>query len=151
MRSNGEPLDVTFPSGEWDIAGLVVKAAKRGSPAESWKPAIELPRPTFRHIPPAIAHPGEPLRIALEIGDRRDCTVIRLHYRPVNQLAKFKTLEATPAKVAFTIPGEDVSGKWNVMYYFEILNRGGSGWFFPDPHVATPYYVVRTSTPIFPQ
>ena len=29
------------------------------------------------------------------------------------------------------------------MYYFEILNRGGSGWFQPDPQTATPYYVVK--------
>ena len=28
------------------------------------------------------------------------------------------------------------------MYYFEVLNRVGRGWFEPDPIVATPYFVV---------
>jgi hypothetical protein len=42
-----------------------------------------------------------------------------------------------------TIPGEDVSPKWDLMYYFEVLNRAGGGWFCPDPQTATPYYVVK--------
>ena len=28
------------------------------------------------------------------------------------------------------------------MYYFEILNSEKTGWFYPDPRVETPYYVV---------
>jgi hypothetical protein len=32
---------------------------------------------------------------------------------------------------------------WDLMYYFEILNRAGGGWFYPDPQNATPYYVVK--------
>jgi hypothetical protein len=31
------------------------------------------------------------------------------------------------------------------MYYFEILNSEGGGWFQPDPLVTTPYYVVKVS------
>src|SRR5437016_3866535 len=27
--------------------------------------------------------------------------------------------------------------KWDLMYYFEILNREGGGWFQPDPHTTT--------------
>jgi hypothetical protein len=29
------------------------------------------------------------------------------------------------------------------MYYFEVLNSDGSGWFQPDPETQTPYYVVN--------
>ena len=68
---------------------------------------------------------------------------VRLHYRPLNQLAKFKTLENAGAKGVFTIPAVDVSPRWDLMYYFEILNKENTGWFDPDPRVATPYYVVR--------
>jgi len=62
----------------------------------------------------------------------------------VNQLAKFKMLEMPAANATFTIPGEDVSGRWDLLYYFEILNRAGSGWFYPDPAMAKPYFVVTT-------
>ena len=43
----------------------------------------------------------------------------------------------------FTIPGEDISPKWDLMYYFEVLNDQKTGWFQPDPAMATPYYVVK--------
>jgi hypothetical protein len=33
------------------------------------------------------------------------------------------------------------------MYYFEVLNKQGGGWFEPDPAVATPYYVVKVDMP----
>jgi hypothetical protein len=71
--------------------------------------------------------------------------MVRLHYRPVNQLAKFKTLEAKPGGV-FQIPAEDVSANWDLMYYFEVLNDQKTGWFQPDPLVATPYYVVKVNS-----
>jgi hypothetical protein len=31
------------------------------------------------------------------------------------------------------------------MYYFELLDAEGAGWFHPDPATATPYYVVSVS------
>jgi hypothetical protein len=68
---------------------------------------------------------------------------VRLHYRPVNQMTKFKTMVSSDGPYTFTIPAEDVSAKWDLMYYFEVLNAGGSGWFQPDPQVTTPYYVVK--------
>jgi len=51
-------------------------------------------------------------------------------------------IENVPGHEPFTIPDAQISAKWDLMYYFEILNRGGSGWFQPSPQVATPYYVV---------
>jgi hypothetical protein len=53
-------------------------------------------------------------------------------------------VEQPAAKTTFTIPPEDVTQKWDLQYYFEILNREGGGWFQPDPAQATPYYVVTT-------
>ena len=65
----------------------------------------------------------------------------------MNQLAVFKTIETTMDQLLFTIPAEDVSSKWDLMYYFEILNRENGGWFQPDPRTTTPYYVVRVTEP----
>ena len=101
-------------------------------------------RPFIEHRPPAFAKAGAPLALWLEIAPPKEGATIRLYYRPVNQLAKFKVLEAPASRPDFTIPGEDVSSRWDLMYYFEVLNRSGSGWFLPDPQDATPYYVIPT-------
>ena len=68
---------------------------------------------------------------------------MRLHYRAVNQLAAFRTLEAPPSpRTTFIIPGYDMSADTDLMYYFEVLHGRNGGWFQPDPDQATPYHVV---------
>ena len=69
---------------------------------------------------------------------------LRLHYRTLNQLEQFKTVEKAPGE-DFVIPGSDISGGYDLMYYFEVLNDANGGWFQLDPLVQTPYYVVQTS------
>jgi hypothetical protein len=139
-------LDVVFPEGEWTVSGLVVKRPV----GQASRPVIEKPkppaRPGIRHVPPKTAIPGRVLDLSLLITPTTPVKAVRLHYRPVNQLAEFKVIENAGAKGAFTIPAQDVSGRWDLMYYFEILNRDGSGWFQPDPGVATPYYVVPVTS-----
>ena len=51
-------------------------------------------------------------------------------------------LEASPGG-RFTIPASDVSPRWDLMYYFEVLNDRKGGWFQPDPLRETPYYVIK--------
>jgi hypothetical protein len=68
---------------------------------------------------------------------------VRLHYRPLNALEPFRTLEARAGAATFTIPAEEVSAEWDLLYYFEVLHESGGGWFHPDPDKATPYYVVK--------
>ena len=70
--------------------------------------------------------------------------MVRLHYRPVNQLVPFKTLESAPG-AAFTIPASDISPRWDLMYYFEVINRANGGWFHPNPLKETPYFVVNVT------
>jgi hypothetical protein len=136
-------LDIVFPEGEWDVAGLVITSrAPRPAPApRRWPKA--LPRPAMMHVPLKSVAAGKPLLLTLKVWPINDVTTVRLHYRPVNQLAKFKTLEAPVSKASFAIPAEEISSRWDLMYYFEVLNRERSGWFEPDPDRATPYYVVK--------
>jgi hypothetical protein len=136
-------LIVTFPEGEWNVSGLVIKGARSREPLPKWTVPKMPARPAFAHQAPASAEPGEALALRLNITPAAHVTAVRLHYRAVNQLAKFKTLEAKPADPVFKIPGEDISPKWDLMYYFEVLNDQKTGWFQPDPTVATPYYVVK--------
>jgi hypothetical protein len=62
----------------------------------------------------------------------------------VNHLVPFKVLEASPGE-PFTIPGFDVQAKWDLMYYFEVIDEAGGGWFQPEPVRETPYYVVTVN------
>jgi len=136
-------LDIVFPEGEWDVAGLVITSRpERSAPAlRRWPKA--LPRPAMAHVPLKSVAAGKPLLLTLKVWPINDVTTVRLHYRPVNQLAKFKTLEAPVSKASFAIPAEEISSRWDLMYYFEVLNRERSGWFEPDPDRSTPYYVVK--------
>jgi hypothetical protein len=138
-------LSIRFPEGEWSVSGLVIKGARSKQPPPEWSLPKPLARPAFAHIAPVAAQPGQPLPLRLQIGQPAHITSVRLHYRAVNQLAKFKTLEAKPANPAFKIPAEDIAPQWDLLYYFEVLNDQKTGWFQPDPAVATPYYVVKTA------
>lgn len=127
LESTGGLLDIAFPQGEWSVSGLVIQATSM-APVPPQKFPKLLPRPMMVHEPPKRAVAGQPIRLRLQISPMSNVTVVRLHYRPVNQNTEFKMLDNT-----FTIPGKDVSPNWDLMYYFEVLNNEGTGWFDPDP------------------
>ena len=73
---------------------------------------------------------------------------MRLHYRPTDPAAATQVLEmAAKPEASFTIPASDITGNWDMQYFFEILHADGSGWFEPDPLTATPYWVVHIIAP----
>jgi hypothetical protein len=146
VKSENGRLSIPFPSGEWAVAGIVVKQAQAA--AVNYPPPIateQLARPEMQHRAPATARANTAVPLALTISNPSNVRVVRLHYRPVNQLVPFKTIEAAPG-AAFTIPGEDVSPRWDLMYYFEVINRTNGGWFHPNPLKETPYFVVNVTS-----
>ncbi|MFB3825938.1 MAG: hypothetical protein ACE15B_04180 [Bryobacteraceae bacterium] len=143
LNAEGGFLDIPFPAGVWEVSGVVVQGAQSRAPLAPQRFPELLPRPKIEHQAPRFAAAGQPLELRLKISPADRVTRIRLHYRPVNQQAKFKTIELAAGERSFTIPGAEISAKWDLMYYFEILHAGGSGWFHPDPHTATPYRVVK--------
>jgi len=75
-------------------------------------------------------------------------TLVRLHYRTLDPQAKETVLEEPVSpEVHFTIPGTDLTGNWDLFYYFEVLNAEGSGWFEPDPLGGSPYFTVHIQAP----
>jgi len=141
LRANAGRLDIPFPQGDWSVSGLVVKAlVPPATLAVPPAPAV-LPRPKFEHVKPSFVPAGEPLVLALSVTGGSHVRRIRLYYRPVNQIAQFKMIDAVPG-ASFTIPAIDVSPRWDLMYYFEVLDDQNGGWFVPDPSVTTPYHVV---------
>ena len=75
-------------------------------------------------------------------------TLVRLHYRTLDPQSRETVLEepASP-EVHFIIPGSDLTGTWDLFYYFEVLNAEGSGWFEPDPFGGAPYFTVHIQAP----
>lgn len=136
-------LEIPFPQGEWTVSGLIVK--RKGEQARSPVPPepARRTRPKLEHIPPTQAAVGNDLKLALAVDDTAHVKAVRLYYRPVDQLAQFKMIEHSAGE-AFVVPGSDIPSNFDLMYYFEVLNDGGGGWFQPDPLTTTPYYVVKT-------
>ena len=146
LRAREGRLDVVFPAGEWTVSGIVIQGETAAPPpAPPARPARATWYPRFTHFPPRTAVAGQPLTLTLGILPTTAAKTVRLHYRPVNQLVPFKTLEAPATRGVFTIPGEDISARWDLMYYFEVLAPDGSGWFHPDPALTVPYYVVTVT------
>jgi hypothetical protein len=147
LTARGQFLDIRFPSGEWMVSGLVIKGrAPKPALAPQVFPSV-VPRPSFVHDPPPSASPGRDVVLRLRIAPAAGVTRVRLHYRAVNQNVPFKTIEKPGgADQSFTIPAADVPVNWDLMYYFEILNERGGGWFQPDPDRVTPYYVIEVRT-----
>jgi len=143
LRSSQGVLDIVFPEGNWDVAGLIVKKAGRGQEPVALRAPEGKPRPAMLQQRPRFAQAGRSLTLRLFCTPAGRIAAVRLHYRSLNQLEPFRTLEAPAAKAVFTIPGEDLGGQFDLQYYFEVLAADGSGWFYPDPAEATPYFVVE--------
>lgn len=143
LKAEGGYLNIGFPEGDWSVSGIVIQDPKSKVPLEPQTLPKTLLRPAISHEQLREIDAGQPLTLKIRISPATEVTRVRLYYRPVNQQAEFKSLEIAAGQDSFTIPGEDVSPKWDLMYYFEVLNRAGGGWFCPDPQTVTPYYVVK--------
>ena len=40
------------------------------------------------------------------------------------------------------IPGDQIAGRWDFMYFIEVMDRCGNGKIYPDFEVETPYIIV---------
>lgn len=148
VEARGGVLEIAMPEGEWKVSGLLVQGGPERSFKERWPQAVA--RPQMEHSAPRAATAGKALELALRVWPQADVTTVRLHYRPLNQLAAWKTMEAAPARAVFRIPAAEVDARWDLQYYFEVLNREGTGWFVSDPQQATPYYVVPVEVDVTP-
>lgn len=103
---------------------------------------------SWTHTPPPSAPSEKPLTLALQIAQPKTVSAVRLHYRPTDPAAATRVLEmAAKPEVSFTIPASEITGNWDLQYFFEILHADGSAWFEPDPLTATPYWVVHIIAP----
>jgi hypothetical protein len=133
------------------LAGLAREQAAQLRPAGDLAVLARGTRPApsaWAHTPPASAPSEKPLTLALQIAQPKTVSAVRLHYRPTDPAAATQVLEvAAKPEVSFTIPASEITGNWDLQYFFEILHADGSGWFEPDPLTATPYWVVHIIAP----
>src|SRR5204862_7066591 len=126
------------------LAGLArEQAAQLRSAADL--PVLARPaQSSWAHTPPASAPSEKPLTLALQIAQSKTVSAVRLHYRPTDPAAATQVLEmAAKPEMSFIIPATDITGNWDLQYFFEIMHADGTGWFEPDPLTATPYWVVH--------
>ena len=98
---------------------------------------------------PSSTPANQALTLRLHIGAPpatvgRLIQTVRLHYRFLDPSAMESVVEA-PASLdmTFTIPASELTGAWDMQYYFEVLHYEGSGWFEPDPRSGESLPVVR--------
>jgi hypothetical protein len=68
-----------------------------------------------------------------------------VHYRPLDQTADWKQIPMTPlgaGRFGATIPGEALSEKYDLQYYFEAQGPGGKAWLYPSWERRSPYFVI---------
>ncbi len=143
LTATGGRLDVVLKGPDWKVSGLIAQRAVAPAPTASFKPQPAVARPTVVHTAPFAASANRSLTLSVRISPLNQIRAIRLHFRAVNQLAPFETIEAPPSRAAFTIPAKFVDGTHDLMYYFEIINTANGGWFYPDPLRQTPYFVIK--------
>jgi hypothetical protein len=147
VQARGGLCDVAMPAGEWRVSGLILKSGKAAAATPARWP-VSVARPALEHSAMKLIYAGKPLQLLLRVWPATEVTQIRLHYRALNQMTPWKVMETTAQKPVFTIPGEEIDARWDLQYYFEVLNREGTGWFLPDPAKATPYYVVSVQVEV---
>ncbi len=139
----GSDRDAGHPGAEraaTDKAGVFYANATSNAPRSV--------RPQMMHKPNLATASDQPLMVTLHLAAPKQATLVRLHFRTLDPQSKEVVLEEQPsAEVHFTIPGSELTGTWDLFYYFEVLNREGSGWFEPDPLAAAPYFVVHIQAP----
>ena len=92
--------------------------------ARRWQPAP--PRPPIEHTPARQAAAGKPLELSVRIWPQTGVRTVRLHYRSLNQMAQWKTLEAPVQQAVFHVPAEEIDARWDLQYYFEVLAANGA-------------------------
>ncbi len=113
--------------------------------------APERPTIALRHQPPGRFRAGDAVALVLatETSEAaRRIASVQLHYRPVNQAARFKSapMQAAGGEWRFEIAGEETRSEFPLQYFFELRDRAGHAWLHPalDASLCNePYFVVR--------
>lgn len=103
-------------------------------------PTVELQRVKSAPI-------NKALKIEASVSDASGVKNVMLRYRSVNQFEDYRSLKMTKIgkldTYEATIPGNFFDGKYDVMYFMEVLDAKGNGKTYPDLEKETPYVVIQ--------
>lgn len=127
-----------------------VRPVATSRPAPKYQPA----RREGDHEPPGATHEeiatapaGQPLTITVQVRATSGVQWVHLRYRSVNQHQDYRTIPMLPldreGHYRATIPAEHVVGRWDLMYFIEMMDTQGNGGIYPDLNKETPYIVVH--------
>ncbi|MGH9160958.1 MAG: hypothetical protein ACRD2X_13360, partial [Vicinamibacteraceae bacterium] len=137
---------------------VVDAAGRRGSlPREGADGAFRLAG-TRDTRAPAVTHkkvrrwrPGEALALKVEVSDESGVGLVYVRYRGTSQHQDFQRLRMLPTgrrdEYEAEIPGADLDGRWDFMYYIEAFDTFGNGRIYPDLETETPYVLVDLHSP----
>ncbi|MDB5245933.1 MAG: hypothetical protein JWQ40_327 [Segetibacter sp.] len=101
----------------------------------------------FIHQPVTSAPVGKPITVNVKVNAPLGIKWVRLRYRSVNQEQDYRVLAMLPTgeKDAFqvVVPAEQISPKWDFMYYLEVMDNNSNGTIFPDLDKETPYIITK--------
>lgn len=101
----------------------------------------------FIHQPVTSAPVGKPITVNVKVNAPVGIKWVRLRYRSVNQEQDYRVLAMLPTgeKDAFqvVVPAEQISPKWDFMYYLEVMDNNSNGTIFPDLDKETPYIITK--------
>ncbi len=138
-----------LPEVEADVKYLEDLIAKHGSgdkkvrlyPGETVP--TELPR--VDHEPITSAAPDVDLTISAKVSCKAPLGKVILHYRRLDQTADWQQVAMTKSGDQYraTIPGREISKRFDFQYYVEALLAEGGGTLWPSWEKGPPYVVVK--------
>lgn len=150
-----------LPAMDADIASMEkrLNAVAPGTPAtERVRTAIAevlgRPRrlaPVCRHTPPRDFVPGRQVELTLAVQEPASPSLVRVHYRHVNQAERYEVAEMHPQTGHYraTIPASYTDSRFPLQYYFEVTQGPDNGCLYPgftNELSNEPYFVVRQAT-----
>jgi len=89
--------------------------------------------PVLSHTPVTTAGSLHPLKIVAHVEDPSGVKWVHLQYRGVSQHQDFQTLEmlptGRPGEYEAVIPGDEIDPHFDLMYFFEAMDKAGNGKF----------------------
>ena len=128
------------------LEGLVKLHADDGKPLHTFPgelPAADLP--VIQHTPIATARPAADLTVTARLTGTHPPRKVVLHFRPLDQTRDWREMPmhaSADGHFAATIPGTEISARWDLQYYIEALTDSG-GRLWPPWEDGAPYVVVQ--------
>lgn len=128
------------------LEALVKQHADDGKPLHPFpgeSPPADLP--AIQHKPITNAKAGSDLTVTAHLTSTHAPREVVLHFRPLDQTRDWREIPMranSEGRFEATIPGAEISARWDLQYYIETLtDSGGRQW--PSWENGAPYVVVK--------